>query len=177
MTTRNDRDRIQPQPRSVEEALERARRHSLAALAEAIAAARSLVDAASLAATGAPSGAHSWLATATAWLDATAEQARAGAGRPLGPWLDSVSDALDDEIERWEDKSRHDPEARAVLRAFLGVREILWEFGLRTGDEAGDSASEAPHAPRDAAPPAARTRPTRAARRGPRRLERVPVEG
>jgi len=173
MTSRDRRERIETPPRTLEEALERARRHGLAALAESAWAARALVDAASLAASGAPSDAHEWLARATAWLDAAAEQARSGAGRPLGPWLDAVSDALDDEIERWEERSRVDPEARAVLRAFLGVREILWEFGLRVRDGA-----DGPRAPR-ATPPVdtARARAPRTSRPGSARLQRVPVEG
>jgi hypothetical protein len=173
MTSRKGRERIQPPPRTLEEALERARRHGLAALAESVSAARALVDAAALAATGAPSDAHDWLARATASLDAAAEHARAGAGRPLGPWLDAISDALDDEIERWEEKSRVDPEARAVLRAFLGVREILWEFGLRTRD--GEDAPRASHPTPQV--DTARARSPRTSRPGAARLQRVPVEG
>ncbi len=176
MTSRNERDRREPPPRTLDEALERARRHGLAALAESASAARALVDAAALAATGAPSDAHDRLAAATEWLDAAAE--RAGAGRPLGPWLDAVSDALDDEIERWEEKSRVDPEARAVLRAFLGVREILWEFGLRARDGAAASpTADDLRAPRATPVETARTRSPRAARPGGARLQRVPVEG
>jgi hypothetical protein len=170
MTSRDGSERIQPPPRTLEEALERARRHGLAALAESVSAARALVDAAALAATGAPSDTHDWLARATAWLDGVAEQARSGAGRPLGPWLDAVSDALDDEIERWEEKSRVDPEARAVLRAFLGVREILWEFGLRARDGADD-----PRVTPQVG--TARARAPRTSRPGSPRLQRVPVEG
>jgi hypothetical protein len=178
MTSRRERDHLQPPPRTLEEALERARRHGLAALAESASAARALVDAAALAATGAPSDANGRLAVATGWLDAAAEHARAGAGRPLGPWLDAVSDALDDEIERWEEKSRVDPEARAVLRAFLGVREILWEFGLRARDAAGASpTADDLRAPRTAPVETARARSPRTARRGAAGLQRVPVEG
>jgi len=164
-----------PPPRNAQEALDRARRHGWAALVEATAALRALADAASLAATGAPSDAHEPLARALRWLDAVSEQAREGSGRPGGAWVDAVADALDDEIERWETRSRHDPEARAILRAFLGVREILWEFGLRpraaapperAREERGDRVSASPERPRAArsVPPALR-------------LERVPVEG
>jgi hypothetical protein len=174
-----------PPPRSVEEALERAQRHGLAALAESADAARALLDAASLAASGAPSDAHAWLAQATQWIDAASKRARHGAGVPLAPWLDAVSDALDAEIERWEERSRKDPEARSVLRAFLGVREILWEFGLRARGETAEAASEtdgegasgASRADASAASTAFRTRPPRSARRAPSRIQRVPVEG
>jgi hypothetical protein len=171
-----------PPPRNVDEALERARRHGLAALAESADAMRALLDAASLAATGAPTDAHAWLARATRWLEAASADARDGAGVPLAPWLDAVSDALDAEIERWEIRSRHDPEARSVLRAFLGVRELLWEFGLRARSQSAANVQETPRATPTrgeaaSATGAARARPPRSARRSTPRLERVPVEG
>ena len=81
---------------------------------------------------GAPSDAHASLARRARVLDEIAEQIagrrRTSRERPL---LDALADALDAEIARWETRGRDDPEARAVLRAFLGVREMLWEFGLR----------------------------------------------
>lgn len=167
-----------PPPRSAQEALERARRHGWAALVEATAALRALVDAASLGATGAPSDAHEPLARALAWLDAVSEQARAGAGRPAAVWADAVADAFDDEIERWESRSRHDPEARAVLRAFLGVREILWEFGLRPRATASPESEHEERSDRvSASPEPARPRAARSVRPAPARLERVPIEG
>ncbi|MDZ7632890.1 MAG: hypothetical protein U5K74_16510 [Gemmatimonadaceae bacterium] len=80
---------------------------------------------------------------------------------------------------RWTDdqalemRARHDPEARAVLRAFLGVREILWEFGLRPRAEA--PVEEVGVAASQRGPAAARA--PRSARRTPTRLQRVPIEG
>jgi hypothetical protein len=163
-----------PPPRSAEEALDRARRHGLTALAEGVAALRSLIDAASLVASGVPGSAHAPLAEALRWIDAAAARARSEAGLPGALWVDSVADALDDEIERWETRARHDSEARAVLRAFLGVREILWEFGLRPRAEAPVEEPASPR-PERAAPAAARA--PRSARRTATRLQRVPVEG
>jgi hypothetical protein len=163
-----------PPPRNADEALDRARRHGLTAFAEGVAALRALLDAASLAATGAPGAAHAPFADALRWIDAAAQRARSEAGVPGALWADTVADALDDEIERWETRARHDPEARAVLRAFLGVREILWEFGLRPRAAAP---AEAPASPRpDRAAPST-TRAPRSARRTPTRLQRVPIEG
>ena len=43
-----------------------------------------------------------------------------------------ILDALETEIARWESLSRQDEEARSVLRAFLGLREFLWEMGIRS---------------------------------------------
>ena len=45
--------------------------------------------------------------------------------------------ALQVEIDRWEKRSAEDDSARPVLRAFLGLRELLWELGIR-----GDAGSK-----------------------------------
>ena len=74
-----------------------------------------------------------------------------------------LAEALDLEIERWERRAREDPDARAVLRAFLGVRELLWELGIRPQPKRG-AADEAQSPPK---------RKSKGKRR--RRVERVPV--
>ena len=79
--------------------------------------------------------------------------------------LSSFAEALDAEIDRWEKRSQKDPTARAVLRAFLGVRELLWEMGVRTHQERG----------RRQQPTAASTDGRQRAR--PARVQRVRVEG
>jgi hypothetical protein len=141
-------------PRTVQEALARARTHARASVAEAVAAVRALLDAASLAAAGVPSDEQRRLSGVAATLDALAAQiAPDGPGDGSG-LLAAVYEALDDEIERWEERSRDDPDGRPVLRAFLGLREILWELGVRPTQ------------------PGPRSEPPR----GPR-VERVPVEG
>jgi hypothetical protein len=177
----------EPPPRTADEAVARARRHAFAALSETTQAVRALVDAASLATTGATSEAHASLAGATAWLDQLAERLESGAGRSGAAWLDAIARVLDDEIARWEQRGRVDPEARAVLRAFLGVREILWEFGLRaSAPEPHDAADddEGLHEREAPAPKPARrsdrdsaARASRSSRREPVRIQRVPVEG
>jgi hypothetical protein len=190
MKQRNDergRGASLPPPRSADEAIARARRHALAALAETVHALRALVDAASLATTGAPSDAHAALAGASAWLDGIAEQMQAGAGRHGAPWLDAVARVLDAEIARWETRGRDDPEARAVLRAFLGVREILWEFGLRPSSSAARGVTPdepSRHVPVGPSAASASMREElqggtpRPSRRAPAaRIQRVPVEG
>lgn len=181
-----------PPPRSADEAMTRARQHGFAALAESALALRALIDAASLATTGAPSDANAAIAGASTWLDQIAEQLQTGAGRSGAPWLDAVARVLDAEIDRWETLGRDDPEARAVLRAFLGVREILWDFGLRPSsrESADPDVQEPPETePADvrSGEPAAREESTLDARRArvrrpsPRgstvRIERVPVKG
>ncbi len=91
------------------------------------------------------------------------------AGPMSPPIVHAIIDALDAEISRWETRAQDDPEARAVLRAFLGLRELLWEFGLRRGrggahDEPGGDESEAGPGPR-----------VKRSRRP--RVQRVTVEG
>lgn len=63
--------------------------------------------------------------------------------------------ALDAEIRRWEHRSQSDPDARLVLRAFLGLRELLWEMGMR------DSEQEAPASSPDKPSPPRNPHPTR----------------
>lgn len=161
-------------PRTVEEALTRARKHARTAIAEAVLAARCMLDAASLGATGIPAEGHEALRRAARWLDRAAAAASGGADAEATRWLASVTDALDAEIARWEARSRVDPDARAVLRAFLSVRELLWEFGLRRGSEEPQR-GPAPAKPTRPRAAASARRPQR--RGGATRLERVPVDG
>jgi hypothetical protein len=155
-------------PSSPAEALAEARVHARRAAAEAAAALRALLDAATLAARGedAAAGRLAPLAEALdqlgAWLSPEQES-------DADAVLRALADGLDAEIARWEAKSREDPEARSVLRAFLAVREVLWELGSRFAAKGGDETAAPPAA--DAAERPARRRRTR------RRVERVAVEG
>jgi hypothetical protein len=144
------------EPESAEQALARAATHARASAAELVAALRALVDAASLAASGAP-GAAGRLAPIAMVLDEL--QALVSPELGGGALAAAIAEALDAEIARWEERGRDDPDARAVLRAFLGLRELLWEMGVRPAANGGA--------------PGARSRG--GARRG--RLQRVPVEG
>lgn len=115
-----------------------------------------LLDAGALATSGRPSGEHRALAPLAALLDGLATEL----GRERGgaaALVDAIADALDVEIARWEARAREDADARPVLRAFLGVRELLWELGVRRGG-GGNGGGDG-----DA--------------RGGRRVQRVPVEG
>ena len=145
-----------PAPASVEEALRNAAHHARSAVAESIAAARSLLDAASLVATGSAAQRSPALASLARLLDELEQQvaspspgyARSRDGERVGePLARALSEALDAEIARWEARAERDADARAVLRAFLGLREVLWELGVRPSR----AESEAPrdtHRPR-----------------------------
>jgi hypothetical protein len=116
--------------RRVAEALASARSHARRSGAEAALALRCLLEAGALAA----SGREARQLGGTAALAGALEQLAAGLGAETGlgaSLTESILDALETEIGRWETRAGDDPEARAVLRAFLGVREILWELGVR----------------------------------------------
>jgi hypothetical protein len=140
-------------PATLEEALARAREHGRLALAETLTALQALLDAAALAGSGRPLQAHRQLAPLARLLEGLASSLGRSDGGGPEPLLASIAEALDVEIARWENRARDDLDARAVLRAFLGLREILWELGVRPG------------------PQRARRRPA-----GPR-VQRVPVQG
>jgi hypothetical protein len=159
-------------PSTAAEALAEARRHGQRAAAEAALALRALLDAATLAARGEPasSGRLAPLADAleraSGWFGEGGDQG----GEAV---LRALADGLDAEIARWEAKSREDPEARSVLRAFLAVREVLFELSTRFGPRR-EPEPPAPEPPADTEQRSDRaTRP----RRARRRVERVAVEG
>jgi hypothetical protein len=152
-------------PASAEEALASALAHGRAATAEALAAIQALLDAAALATSGEPSSRHRLLGPVARTLEELSANLDAQRADGSGPLLASLAAALDAEIARWEQRAVDDGDARAVLRAFLGLRELLWEVGVR------------PTRPADATP--WRHEPRRAGRprgRAPR-VQRVPVEG
>lgn len=149
-------------PATVEEALRQSATHARNAIAEACLAAVALLDAISLPLTGKPARqagtatsspaglAGRGLATLSNRLVDLARLARSADAPLPDELLVAILDALDAEIARWEQRSRSDADARPVLRAFLGLREILWEFGVRS--PAAESPTENPgDAPDDAA--------------------------
>ena len=149
---------------SVEDALARARGHAQKSVAEALASIMALLDAVSLASSGNLADANGIFAPVTRALEDLRNQLGSQDHEPL-PLIQSIAAALDTEIARWEERARTDPDARSVLRAFLGLRELLWEFGVRTSETA----------PTDA-PARARKEKTKSV---PRRktVQRVTVEG
>ncbi len=140
-------------PDSVEQALGRAAAHARNSLAEAIAACRALLDAVSLVALRRPAESSAGFASIARILDEfEAQLGRSGAAsqQHTAPLVGALAEALDDEIARWERRAERDPEARSVLRAFLGLRELLWELGVRgqeharADDEEDDAATASP---------------------------------
>ena len=192
LTNREDPERPQaasrpragetPPPASVQEALVLARQHTQAALAEALAATRALLDAASIALSGEASDTHRTLGQLARGIDAWQAALSSRAGRLPLPLSRAILDALDAEIARWEGHSREDADARAVLRAFLSMREILWEFGLRRADTsaprapASEAHAHASEAPEPLASEGRQRGAIKRAGRG-RRVERIRVQG
>jgi len=129
-------------------------------------AARALLDALSLALHGAGPDERRVLGLAARALDDAADALAGGGARP--GLLAAVAEALDAEIARWEARARQDADARAVLRAYLGLREILWELGVRPAGASPDAAPGAGRSTRGRGPTSGR---------GRGRIQRVPVEG
>ena len=138
-------------------ALARARRHAKNAVGEALEAVRALLDAASLATSGAPAASSPLFASVDGWI-ARASRGLAADGGLSDGLAAEIAAALEQEIARWEQRAKSDDDARPVLRAFLGLREVLWELGVR-----------APRGSAGAAPSESAPRP--------RRVQRVAVQG
>ncbi len=158
-------------PVSAAEAVACARKHAYSAIAEALAAVRALLDASSLALTGEASASNTLLSPIARILEGLrAEFDDSETTAEAADLLRSIAEALDAEIARWEKRAETDPEARSVWRAFLGLRELLWEFGIRRESDASGSG--------ETSKPAARKkgRSTSTRRKKPR-VQRVTIEG
>jgi len=162
---------IEPPPKTVAEALNRARLHGRAAAAESFAAVRALIDAAALSSGGGASDASRLLGPIAKLFESLGNDLGANAIDGSARVLESIASAIDDEIAVWEERARTDTEARTVLRAFLGLREVLWEFGVRRASPQPER--QATSRSRSGA---ARTR-TRTPGSNRPRVQRVPVQG
>jgi hypothetical protein len=123
---------------TAQQALRRAGRHARAAAAEAVAALHALLDAAALSTLGEAAAAHALLAPLARVLHDLAGELDPRDGAEEAQLLAGVVAALGDEIARWETRAHEDPDARVVLRTLLGLREILWELGVRPKAAAGN---------------------------------------
>lgn len=117
---------------SGEEALQRARVHLQRATLEGLEAARALLQAAvHTSGLANPSG-DSRVGSLQRSLEDLIAALRENASFMLpAAFAEPLTAALEAEIKRWERRSQADPDARPVLRAFLGLRELLWELGMR----------------------------------------------
>ncbi|MEE3326049.1 MAG: hypothetical protein VX252_01805 [Myxococcota bacterium] len=115
---------------SVEEALAQSRKHARMALSEVLRSISYLIDAAAL---GLGAGQNPILDSGwTSLVGAIDETARKLAGVQIhSTQEDRVAEilaALELEISRWEDRAHRDTHAQAVLLAFTGLREMIWEI-------------------------------------------------
>jgi hypothetical protein len=154
-------------PENVAEALDRARRHGRAAASEALAAVQALIEAASLATRGRPSETSRLLGPLAKLLEGMSNELGGESGAMTSPILEAIAAAIDAEISVWQERARDDAEARTVLRAFLGLREVLWEIGIRRAAEAPEPGSRR----------AARPFRQRESEAPEPRIQRVPVQG
>ena len=148
-------DRGTRPPATPAEALSEAARHARASAAEALLALRSLLHALALATDRDAEAEGGTLRELAALLEGAARSLGAEGGRE-GELLTALFEAIEVEIRRWEERALDDTDARAVLRAWIGLRELLFELGAR--------------------PRRARDRGREEPRRPGRRVRRVPVE-
>lgn len=162
-----------PDEDSVRRAFDRALQHVQLAAAEGVAGARALLDMASLGVLGEPARSHRNLSELARALDQIEAALSGDAPSFREAALSMLSSAVDREIERWELRSRRDPEARTVLRAFLGMREVLWEVGVRKPEsQAREAQRRARGDGRRAASDPSQSRPQR-----PARVQRIKIQG
>jgi hypothetical protein len=169
---------------SVRRALEKAVNHAQLALSEGVASARALLDAASIGVSGGPASDHPRLAELARTLDRIAAGLSGEAPSLRAAALTALLAAIDGEVVRWEIRSRRDEDARAVLRAFLGLRELLWEMGVRQSEP--ESKSKFASEPAKRAQPGGRKRASRdraepkrpsPGRPGTARVQRIKIQG
>ena len=150
------------------DALARARKHLQRATLEGLQAVQALLDAAGRASGLSGAEAGQLAGEISSVLERLLAGLRANGRFELPRAVaEPIETALAREIERWEARSKSDPDARPVLRAFLGLRELLWEFGLRPGGDAPANASVEKSAPPAPSPPS----------RDRTRVQRFDVEG
>lgn len=132
----------------VEEALARARKHLRSATVEGLEAASALLDAATSATGIDDADPRSFAGEIRRSLDDLRSAALdEGAMRFPAALAEPLISALDAEIKRWEQRSANDPNSRPVLRAFLAVREFLWEMGVRSDPAAASPREASPSGP------------------------------
>ncbi len=138
-----------------DESLERARAHLRQATLEGLEAGRALLQFAMRQSGLADPATDSWLVSLQRNLEDLITGLRDNASFTLPTAIsEPLAAALEAEIKRWERRSQTDPDARLVLRAFLGLRELLWELGMRHDAQPASRESRPNSDPRPAAPPA-----------------------
>ena len=124
--------RSPPPPDTIEQALARSLQHARNSASEALMATRALMDALSILLANEPVVRHaqpnSPIANLAGAIERWAGTLRGPEPDRSSPGLPEVLRALETEIDRWALRAQTDPNARTVLHAFLGMREILWEF-------------------------------------------------
>ncbi len=138
----------------VEQALQRARTHLQNSSLEGLEAVRALAEAAVHASGQTMDSTDSLTGQIQGQIEDLISTLRGNASFVMPRAIaDPLSQAVDAEIRRWEERAKDDPDARLVLRAFLGMRELLWEFSKRGDGPPGPVASRPKRPPETAQPP------------------------
>lgn len=151
----------------MEEALGRARIHAQNAAVQALQALQAVVEAGARVPGGLTGERAAEIVQSLDALRRWCDPQHAGGDFSV---LEGVERFLDREIERYEAKSRTQPELRTLLRALLAVREVVFEFSTAGAADAKTAAAPAADPAQAAAPVEnpATTAPAAAAYAAPR---------
>jgi hypothetical protein len=139
---------------AAQEALHRARIHLQRASLEGLEAARALVQAGMHTSGLTSATGDSWVGNVQRSLEELIAELRENGSFILPSAIaEPLAKALEVEIKRWELRSLTDSDARVVLRAFLGLRELLWELGMRHGTSPTSDRAPSHPGPRETARP------------------------
>ncbi len=161
---------------SMREAFEHALDHAQRAAAEGVGGARALLDAASIGVLGAPADTNRSLGELANLLDQLERTLLGEAPSFRSAAINTVLGAVDREIQRWETKSADDPDARAVLRIFLGMREVLWELGMRPPQKTNQRAKTRTSNNAGRAAPRTPADSSRSRTKRDSRVQRIPIQ-
>ncbi|MDP6979640.1 MAG: hypothetical protein QF570_13720 [Myxococcota bacterium] len=158
------------------EAFERALDHAQRAAAESVGGVRALLDAASIGVLGSPAETNRSLGELANLLEQLERQLSGEAPSFRSAAINTVLGAVNREIERWEARSEEDPDARAVLRIFIGMREVLWELGMRPPQKKNPRAKARTSKSTGRTAPRAAADTTRARTKRSNRVQRIPIQ-
>ena len=139
----------------VDRALERARAHLRKSMLEGLEGIRALLEAAVHASGGAMPTTDSLTGALQTQIEELISTLRHSASFAMPRVVvEPLSEAVEAEIRRWEERAKNDPDARLVLRAFLGMRELIWEFSNHRAGTRDQAGKETKHSPPKATPKA-----------------------
>jgi hypothetical protein len=138
----------------VDQALQRARMHLRNSMLEGLEGLRALLEAVAHASGQTSASTDSLIGQIQTQIEDLISMVRDRASFVLPKIvLLPLNEAVETEIKRWQERAKHDPDARLVLRAFLGMRELIWEFSHPRGGADGPAETRTKRTPKKPAEP------------------------